>query len=48
LFKKGLLSKEEVDELFARLRVTAGYYKAHKDAFDKELESYAMPKKKKK
>ena len=48
LFKKGLLSKEEVDDLFARLRVTADYYKAHKLEFEKELESYAKPKKRRK
>jgi hypothetical protein len=40
LLKAGLLTKEEMEELFRKLKITAEYYSAHKEEFGKEFEQY--------
>ncbi len=45
-FTAGLLTKEEIEELFKRLKITSEYYKEHKEEFEKELEGYGRKKKK--
>ncbi len=44
LFRAGLLTKEEIHELFAKLKITSEYYKEHKEEFEKELETYGRKK----
>jgi hypothetical protein len=46
LFKAGLLSRQEIEELFRRLKITAEYYKSHKEELEKELEQYGRRRKK--
>lgn len=40
LLLEGKLTKEEMEELFAKLKITAEYYKEHKEQLQKELEHY--------
>jgi hypothetical protein len=40
LLKAGLLTKEEMAELFRKLKITAEYYSTHKEELEKELEHY--------
>ncbi len=42
--RAGLLTKEEMQELFKRLKITAEYYKQHKEELEKELEGYGRRK----
>ncbi|MEM3154655.1 MAG: thrombospondin type 3 repeat-containing protein [Candidatus Woesearchaeota archaeon] len=45
LLKAGLLTAEEMEELFRKLRITAEYYKTHKEELDKELAQYGKRRK---
>ncbi|HLF54898.1 MAG TPA: hypothetical protein VI612_04205 [Candidatus Nanoarchaeia archaeon] len=40
MLRAGLLSKEEMEELFAHLRITAKYYEEHKEELERELAEY--------
>jgi hypothetical protein len=40
LMTDGILSKSEVRELLAKLKITSDYYEVHKKEFDRELENY--------
>ncbi len=40
MLRAGLLSKEEIEELFAHLRITAKYYEEHKEELERELAEY--------
>jgi len=44
LLKAGLLTKEEIAELFHKLKITSEYYKTHKAELEKELEHYGKRK----
>ena len=46
LLHAGLLTKEEREALFSKLKITAEYYKSHKAELDKELKTYGKHKKK--
>ncbi|MCX6708077.1 MAG: hypothetical protein NTW67_00305 [Candidatus Woesearchaeota archaeon] len=45
LWREGKLTKEEIEELLRKLRITAEYYKLHREEFEKELEEYGHKKK---
>ncbi|VVB80880.1 Uncharacterised protein [uncultured archaeon] len=45
LWREGKLTKEEIEELLRKLRITAEYYKVHEKEFEKELEEYGKHKK---
>jgi hypothetical protein len=40
LIAKGKLTKAEIEEVFRKLRITAGYYRLHKDELERELEEW--------
>lgn len=40
LLRKGQLTTKETEELFRKLRITADYYKTHKDQLERELAAY--------
>ncbi len=46
LMRAGLLTKEEIEELLRRLKITAEYYKKHKEELEKELAMYGKRKRK--
>jgi len=45
LLRAGLLTKEEMAELMHQLKITAEYYKTHKQELEKEIEEYGKRKK---
>jgi len=47
LYRKGKLSRAEIEALFRKLRVTAAYYKSHRAVLERELEEYGKPKSRK-
>lgn len=47
LLRKGKLSKEEMEELFRKLRITAAYYQSHKAELEAELEAFVRGEKRK-
>jgi len=44
LLRAGLLTKEEIAELMHKLKITAEYYKTHKQELEKQLEEYGHKK----
>jgi hypothetical protein len=44
LLLRGKLSKAEIEELLRRLRITADYYRLHKDELEQELARWARGK----
>ena len=48
LLRAGLLTTKEKEMLFRKLKITAEYYRTHKEELEKELATYGKPKRKKK
>ncbi len=46
LLRAGLLSPEEREALFKKLKITAEYYRMHKEELERELETYGKRKRK--
>lgn len=44
LYEQGKLSREQIDALFKKLRVTADYFAKNKERLEKELEEYVAGK----
>ena len=44
LFRKGKLSREEIEALFRKLRVTAAYFREHQRELERELAEYGTRK----
>lgn len=48
LLRKGKLGKEDMEELFRKLRITSTYYEQHKSDIERELKSYVRGERKRK
>jgi hypothetical protein len=47
LLRRGKLTKEEMEALFRKLRITAAYYETHKNELEAELEAFVRGEKRK-